>query len=283
MKISTDTFAIINALGEEQGLKLIKDSGFEAVDFSLFNHSPSIDVLDEKYRDRAKRTREILEKVGLECGQAHSPYRFLTYESVLDMSNMDFVRMLRSIEYASIIGSSCIVVHGFADPKGPFSEECMVRNINYYNMLKETAQKFSIQISIENMIRNCLNTPQLMNSIIDRLGSAVFNLCLDIGHCQVTGFKPQDFIRGLDPGKLKLLHIQDNTAIADDHMLPFLCKVEWEEVLKALAEYGYEGNISLEITSFYNKFPVKLLPKAVELAAQTADYLRSRLIELSLP
>ncbi|MBR4426946.1 MAG: sugar phosphate isomerase/epimerase [Spirochaetales bacterium] len=283
MRISTDTFAIINAFGEEPGLKLIKDCGFEAVDFSLFNHSPAIDVLDSKYRDRALQTREILENVGLKCSQAHSPYRFLTYESALDMSNMDFVRMLRSIEYASIIGSPCIVVHGFADPKGPFSEECMVRNINYYNMLKETAQKFGIHISIENMIRNCLNTPQLMNSIIDRLDSDVFNLCLDIGHCQVTGFRPQDFIRGLDPGKLKILHVQDNTAVADDHMLPFLCKIEWEEVLKALAEYGYDGNISLEITSYYNRFPVQLLPKAVELAAQTADYLRSRLLELSRP
>ena len=283
MRISTDTFAIINSLGEEQGLKLIKDSGFEAVDFSLFNHSPSIDVLDSNYRDRALRTREILEKVGLECGQAHSPYRFLTFESVLDMSNMDFVRMLRSIEYASIIGSDSIVVHGFADPKGPFSEECMVRNVNYYNLLKDTAQRFGIHISIENMIRNCLNTPNLMNIIIDRLDSDVFNLCLDIGHCQVTGFRPQDFIRGLDPGKLKLLHIQDNTAVVDDHMLPFLCKVEWDEVLKALAEYGYDGNISLEITSFYSKFPTPLLPKALELAAQTADYLRSRLTELSLP
>ena len=281
MLISTDTFYIIEKLGEQEGLRLIHDCGFEAVDFSIFNRDSHSDMLDSDFRDRAKRTREALEKNNLKCSQAHAPYRKVVYGSVLDSSNIDFVHILRAIEYASIIGSDSIVIHGLWNPEGPFSKANMDSNVAYYSLFKETAEKFKVHISIENMIHNCLNTPQLMNSIIDILDSPVFNLCLDIGHCHCTGFNPEDFVRGLDPGKLKILHIQDNFGTADNHLLPFTCNINWEAVLKALVDYGYKGNISLEVPHFYRDLPTELIGKGVELAAATADYLRTRLLSLS--
>lgn len=281
MLISTDTFYILAKLGEEPGLRLIRDCGFEGVDYSIYNNEPFSDLLDDTFRDKAKRTRDILDKVGLKCVQAHSPYTKVVYGSVLDTTNIDFVHILRAIEYASIIGSENVVVHGLWNPKGTFSKDNMDANVAYYSLLKETAQRFNIHISIENMIHNCLNTPQLMNRIIEILDSDVFNLCLDIGHCQCTGFTPQEFIWALAPGKLKLLHIQDNFGIVDDHLLPFMCKINWDVVIQALAEYGYKGNISLELPHYYNKLPKELLPKGTELAAETAKHLRAKLLSLS--
>ena len=38
-------------------------------------------------------------------------------------------------------------------------------------------------------------------------------------------------------------------------MPPYTMKQNWEEIIKAFSESGYEGNISLEIPSFLKRLP----------------------------
>ena len=47
--------------------------------------------------------------------------------------------------------------------------------------------------------------------------------------------------------------------------------------MKALAEIGYEGDLTLEADNYLRLFPKELQTAACRMMAQTAGYLRSRL------
>ena len=73
--------------------------------------------------------------------------------------------------------------------------------------------------------------------MLDALDSPWFVACVDLGHASITGFEPEEFIRGMDSQILRALHVQDTDYLDDRHQLPFLAKLNWPEIMKALKEY----------------------------------------------
>ena len=52
------------------------------------------------------------------------------------------------------------------------------------------------------------------------------------------------------------------------HFPPFFYEIEWNEFLKALKEYGYSGEMNLEVFAYLRRFPNELLPAVLTFAAQ---------------
>ena len=63
---------------------------------------------------------------------------------------------------------------------------------------------------------------------------------------------------------------------ADEHTLPYYGKIEWESVMKALADIGYEGNLNYEASSFIKNVPVDLRPEGLAFMAKVGHYLIGR-------
>ena len=47
--------------------------------------------------------------------------------------------------------------------------------------------------------------------------------------------------------KLVALHVHDNFIKTDDHLIPFMGKVDFDHVGRELAESGFDGTLMLEI------------------------------------
>jgi sugar phosphate isomerase/epimerase len=75
--------------------------------------------------------------------------------------------------------------------------------------------------------------------------------CLDVGHSSIAGREAQDCIRVLGK-RLGALHIHDNDYLDDTHTLPGLSEMNWEEITRALADIGYEGDFTLETDHFFD-------------------------------
>jgi len=72
-------------------------------------------------------------------------------------------------------------------------------------------------------------------------------LHIDIGHANLYGRKPEQFIKKFHK-KLKHVHLHDNDTSKDLH-LPMGCgNIDWIKTLKALKKY-YDGTITLEVFS----------------------------------
>ncbi len=280
MRLSVESYAVSELLGEEAMPRAIKDAGFDAVDYSFYTeqHIRSLSRGDG-YVDYARRMRERLDEAGLACNQAHAPAE-LTPESRLDVSDPEYLRLVRSIEAAAILGADSIIVH----PIPVDADDLVSFNVEFYKGLAPLCERFGIRISVEN-IYGCdykrkrkfpvLGTPETLCAVIDGVGSPWFCACIDVGHTALTGYEPEDFIQRMPAGMIRALHVHDNDYREDLHLLPFSGKFAWEKIGAALKACGYGGDLTLEILSFLERFPPDVLPDALRLASSVGRKLIS--------
>ena len=281
MKLAMESYVPVRRLGEKDGLKMIKEAGFDCVDFSYYAFKPDSDALGDRYVEYATELRAILDEIGLACSQAHAPY-IMSYDAKFDLSYANYRATVHSIESAAILGAKNIIVHTIAVPRDVKDVSMWELNQRYYRSLIPFAEKAGICVAVENLYsyddkRKCfvgrLGSPAELSGFVKELNSPYVVACVDVGHASITGYEPEEFIEGMDSSILKAVHIHDGDYQGDRHTLPYLGKFHWNDVLAALKKIGFEGNLNFEIVSYLNKLPIELLPDALKLAAHTGRYM----------
>jgi len=74
LKLSLETYGVTLKFGAYEGLKLIKQAGFDSVDMSYYWQEEGSPLLGEGYREYAFQLRSHLDELGLACTQAHAPF-----------------------------------------------------------------------------------------------------------------------------------------------------------------------------------------------------------------
>ena len=46
-----------------------------------------------------------------------------------------------------------------------------------------------------------------------------------------------------------MLHLHDNYGTRDDHSMPYFGTIDWEEIMRALRDIGYEGTFNYEVAA----------------------------------
>ena len=128
-------------------------------------------------------------------------------------------------------------------------------NLNFYRRLIPYAREFGIKIAIENIgYVSVTSTPERLNKLYDTLNDPVFTICFDVGHCLLQGVDPAEAIMKLGDRLVNgCTHVHDNFGTGDDHTLPYYGKVDWESVMKALADIGYKGDLNYEASGFFKR------------------------------
>ncbi len=284
MRISIDLYDIRKRFGEEDALKMIKAAGFDCVDYSFYwlDAENKENILGSNYREHALQTRQILDQLGLVCNQAHAPLDFRLAYDEISLSNTHYCEIIRSMEAAAILGADQIIVH----PLTPTDDRSVFEvNLEYYMGLEPYCEEFGIRIAIENLMcpryddpEHCLKghkfgTADTMREIIKELGSPWFVGCVDVGHAILTGTMPETLIADLDNQLLTALHIHDNDSVSDLHMLPYLGKLNWEQITKSLADIQYQGDITLEVFGFLSKFEDVMMESVLRMTAATGRHI----------
>ncbi|MBR5125003.1 MAG: sugar phosphate isomerase/epimerase [Clostridia bacterium] len=276
MKLSLETYALRRRYGDFEAARLIAEAGFDAMDYSSYWYADSPLTRDD-YRDYAKKLRAHIDGLGIACNQSHAPFA-MKYGQPFDMTCPEFRDVVRSLEVASILGAKQIIVHSLAMPEElrEDAEATHAYAMAYYSALLPYAEEFGIRIAVENLFvrykdrkfvySKRLNTPETLSRVVRELNSPFAVACLDMGHAAMAGYEPEDFIRGMDKGLLCAVHIQDGDYIEDRHTIPYVGQYHWEEILKALAETGYTGDLTFEVYKFYQNLPDTAIPHALKMA-----------------
>lgn len=274
MILAMETCVTCSRFGEEQGLTMIREAGFDGVDYTFFSPDGCA-LLDERYLERAAHTKELLDRLGLVCHQAHAPFLF-RYEHGEFEGHPLWVGVCRSIEYAAHLGAQHIIIHPI--DQVPEGVDLVEYNTRYLGSFAETARRFGIRIGIEN------GPPShVINELLARLEDGLYICCVDVGHCNepARNYHPQNMIAEIAPGKLQALHLHDNKGmvgrIGDDHNLPYLGVMDWDAILRALAERRYPGDVTLEIVGYLESLPPAVFPQALALAHGVGRDLQRRL------
>ncbi len=255
MKVSTSTGAI-GKYGWEKAFQIIKNAGFDAIDYGYFERQS--EVLGDDYLEVAKKQRAMLDALSLECGQSHAPFDlryedFIGHVDALEES-LHYRWIVRSMEASVILGSPVIVIHSLGVPEGV--DEFKL-NVDFYRSLIPYAERYGIKIAIENLFyaprgeryfRGRLADAEELLAMLRELDSPVFTICIDVGHSLITGRVPENILRQLGGEHVTCLHLHDNNTWDDQHRIPYFGAINWDEVCAALREIGYKGNFNGEIS-----------------------------------
>ncbi len=261
--ILSQTTSCASKFGEITAIELIAEAGFDAIDYCMSALQDDGNVLvSEEYEkyvntlcETAKRNNIIFNQ-GHALGYVHRE----TPEVALEVLTK---RNIRAIEIASLMGIKTLVVHPIESGNYIGNEQQVFeKNIKYFRTLIPYAEEKGVKIACENMwcgnkkkgVRTgsiCSN-PFEHAHYVDEISNDMFVACLDVGHSALAGREAQDCIRVLGNKRLQALHIHDNDYLDDMHTLPGLSEMNWDEITKALADIGYEGDFTLETDHFFD-------------------------------
>lgn len=282
MYISTEIASYYKQGTNQEIISMLKKAGFDACDFSMFlrNNDSLIDKPD--YIRLAKELRRNADDEGIVFNQSHAPFWSSSeWKKSMD-EKMTFIR--RAIEVSGILGVKLCVVH-------PVNDFTAAENAEYiFNPIAQTAKDSGVLIGLENMWNwkpdsffccpAACSSPEDFNAHLDMLDPEIFAACLDIGHAEMIGVNTSavELIEKLGP-RLKALHMHDNNKRDDSHQLPYTLAINFDNVIQALKDVGYTGDVTLEAAEWANKLPKELLPVAAKTEAAIAANLRDRLLE----
>ena len=129
MKLGTSTWVLNQRFGDEEAIRMIAAAGFDGIDWD-FSPMASDDAVwnRDDWRDYAHRLRKLADELGVSVLQAHAPYPTAVGKEPHDTVMLERIR--RSIEAASILGATHIVVHPMKHlDHVKFGKELFVRNI----------------------------------------------------------------------------------------------------------------------------------------------------------
>ncbi|MCQ2450181.1 MAG: sugar phosphate isomerase/epimerase [Clostridia bacterium] len=276
-------------IGFEKTIQLLKDAGFDAYDYSFFymRYNHDVPLWGDDYVKVAYEMRATTDKIGLPCNQAHAPFPSSCGDELTDRQYFD--EIVRTMEIASILGAKIIVVHPKQHIRHAFhAKKLKQMNLEFYKALLPYAEKFNIKIATENMwtcrkfpnykiFDSVCASPEEFCDYVDSINSPYLCACLDLGHVPLVRRDVADFIQKLGSNRLLALHVHDNDLIRDLHTLPYLQKMDYTPILKALGEINYQGDFTFEANELFAHIPTKLLLPAAKLMAETGRYMISKI------
>ena len=281
MKLSIDNGMLLLRFGAFESVRMIKEAGFDCVDMTYYLSPIDSPLLNDGFREYAVQLRECLDSLGLECNQAHAPF-FFFYGDRFELDDRHYRAIVRSMESASILGAKEIVVHSVGHRRGEEILFDRAYNLAYYRSLIPYCEKFGIRVAVENLVEydqinggyvGRLGTPLELCDFVTELGSPHFCACLDTGHASLCCVKPEDFIASMSKDMLQVLHVHDGDYLGDRHTLPYLMDFNWQNVMEALKNIGYDGELTFEILNYFRNIPKELIPASLRFAAETGRYL----------
>lgn len=285
MKLVTSSNRIFRSFGEQEGIRILKEAGYDALDLTLTRLStdPSFRFCNEDWREYAEQVARWSKDLDIPFLMSHPPFEF-NWENPNELEERFFPLTIKALEISAIVGAKIAVVHPYTFGENQYNQkEIFETNMNIYRRLLPVAKDLGVKIALENMYRRdekrnifvpCVcGTPEQFNSYIDALDSEYIVGCLDLGHCSVVGIEAQDFIRAMGSDRIQALHVSDNDYIHDIHTLPGFGKMNWDEILKALADIGYRGHFTFEADRFMLNLEDEFKPVAARFMAERGRFL----------
>lgn len=231
MQLGFPTNPCYDILGE---IEWIGKNGFDYAD--LFVEEPSSPEKINATKVAAMLKRYSLGSVG------HIAWHIPIGSAVKSRREAAVKEVQRHIMLFSRIGTEKVTVHSNW-PEGKFS---VSDAINYQTdsllSIVDEGKKRGIKIMYEPLYTR-FDDVKSVEKILATVPDIFLNL--DIGHANLFGRDPVDFIRKFGK-KIIHVHAHDNDGVSDLHM-PIGCGVvDWERVIESLKR-RYDGTITLEV------------------------------------
>ncbi|MBR5613869.1 MAG: sugar phosphate isomerase/epimerase [Clostridia bacterium] len=288
-KVSFSTGPLQVIYGDEQAIKIAKEIGADAIDFSTLRMDyRNTDCIFSKSEDEVATyfagLKKLADDIGIEFAQTHGRIEGFRNDEAQDKALIKNAQL--DCLAASVLAAPVCVIHspspvwlGNID-----TEPAVMHKLNFemFSSIIPFAKKYKIKLAMETFGDatgfNCCDFFGIIKEFIigyNRLCSIDDNAeymttCVDTGHSNkaVRYGQPSaaDVIRMLGHS-VSTLHLNDNDGVFDQHKIPMTGTIDWNDVFDALDEVGYNGvyNMELELNHFGKGFEVETAQFAVKI------------------
>ena len=272
MKISTISSPAIQLYGLEEGLNILANAGFEAIDHSLSQNF--INWEEGIFQDHASadfaayfcKLGNTVRGYGLELFQTHAPYARPYISDPVYYANMQ-PWIKRAVYATGFMGCPYIVVHpvthtDFCD--GQNRERAKQTNLDYFGALAPALREASVTMCIENLYYGDLKTKSFLPNycsgarelleLVDTLNETygdLFAVCVDTGHALIVHQDPGEMLKILG-SRVRTLHLHDTHGTKDDHLIPTRGILNWKEFAATLGQTDYRGTFNFEAVGHFS-------------------------------
>ena len=188
-----------------------------------------------------------------------------------------------------------MVIHGITktvENRVDSQDEIDRLNRHMYESLIDTLVKTDVIVCLENLFTThndvrytgVCSDPHEVAEEIDRLnalaGKTCFGFCLDTGHLQLAHIRFYRYVPILGK-RIAALHIHDNDAIHDRHMLPYTGTILWDEFYTELKKIGYDQDLNFETFRQTDRsiMDPELVPTFLKLTYDIGAFFRKKITE----
>ena len=259
----------------DECVRLCAEAGFGTIDYSP-------DFWDAEWEKEARAAAEAAAKYGVEIAHSHAPYNFYKKEPL----EVFCEKLQNAALGAKILGAKYLVFH--FDEYHPLPGECFDAEKGLktaFEVLSPAIEK-TLDLGVGALLENTFEDHHRVGPLershlcgeINELEAAIglFNdsrvgCCWDFGHGHLQfGENQPEMIRRMGK-RIRATHVHDNYYMKDLHLLPFYGNLDWETLIPALKETGYDASLAFE--AGYGRFPEELIAEFMRLSKHAMDLL----------
>lgn len=283
MKLSTstnilDSFPTGDRIDLLESLRICKEAGINTFDMNFCDNGLNDGFLSqENWQEVIEEIVKFAEENNINFSQTHLEfYNFCDEDVDFREEREELVR--RGIIASNILGAEWAIIHpGTVYEDGAYSyEESLKANLEYFNKHLPTAREYKVGLAIENLPdkerRRFGGSPLELMNLVDELNDPYIGVCWDIGHANLMKINQSKWIKRFGK-RIKAIHVNDNHADWDEHLAPYYGNVDWNKILKALREIGFDKDFTYEIHNFTKFLPRKLREKQLEHLVDLGNYM----------
>lgn len=243
-----------------QQLTMLKNNGFEYLSLSgNYNHSGLLD-------NTTNLINTIIES-GLKVDTIHGC-------SASASKAFDILR--RCSEVANKVGAGIVVVHPceFFIREEEIDQNLM-KLMQICERLIPIAEMYNVKFALENLHPNAAT--DVLKRALPMLSGQYFGMCYDITHAQIDGPRDCSLIEEFGD-RIIAVHISDRIREFVDHVVPGEGFIDFNYLLKVLANIGYDKPLLLEVlpdfTSYKepNQLLMAVMKAGLELVQKLENY-----------
>lgn len=249
-------------LTASEAFRMAKEDGYDGVELCLSFDGPlSLDLDEATARGIAQEASEA----GLKVLSVASGTYWARAIGDIDPATRTQARedLRKMIRVTSWLGAKTLLtIPGAVDvfflpdrPMQPIAEVMKFAKEGLVE-LAPVAEAHGVRLGIENVWNRMLTTPTEVADLIDEVGSPAVGAYVDVANCLPFGYA-EDWLRTLG-SRVVGIHFKDfRRAVGTAEGFVDLLEgdVNWPEVMKAIAEIGYDGPVAAEMIPHYRHYP----------------------------
>ena len=221
---------------------IVKEAGFEAVEMQTITAEAE-----------AAEIKEASAKTGLKIHSVMNSdhWRFPLSSGDPEVVAKSVTGMETSIKNAKLWGADAVLlVPAVVDAKTSYRDAWTRSQRVIRERLLPLAREQKIIIAVEEVWNKFLQSPLEFARYVDEFESPWVKAYFDVGNVVINGY-PQDWIRTLG-SRIVRIHLKDFKVNGRDRTYEFTNlgegDIDWPETRRALAEIGYSGYVTTEIS-----------------------------------